>query len=278
VYPFFGSGHIAINDRSGGFFLVKAAGIDTTDPTAVCQDFIAELDENGDVIVAGSDVDGGSSDDSGFVSFTVTPNTFDCSDIGTPVTVTLTVTDPSGNTDTCTAVVTVVDNLGPVFDCYNDETVLFDSGQTYYTLPDYVANGGVTATDNCSTLLTILQNPSSGTQLPEGTHTIAFESTDDEGNTSNCSFDLTVVPELGIEDSSFSKGVVIFPNPSSGKINIVSKNQNITSISVVDITGKILVNFENIDLEQTTIDISPFSKGIYFINLNDKATKKIIKQ
>lgn len=278
VYPYFGSGHIVINDRQGGFFLVKASAIDNTDPTAVCQDFTAELDENGEVVVAGSDVDGGSSDDSGFVSFTVTPNTFDCSDIGSSVTVTLTVSDPSGNTDTCTAIVTIEDNLGPTFDCYNDETVLFDAGQTYYTLPDYVTNGSVTATDNCSTGLTILQSPSSGTQLAEGTHEISFESTDDEGNTSTCSFEITVVPELGIEDTPFSKGIVIYPNPSSEKINIVSKNQNITSISVVDITGKVLVNLKNIDLEQTSIDISSFSKGIYFINLNEKATKKIIKQ
>ena len=278
VYPYFGSGNIAINDRSGGFFLVKASGVDTTDPTAVCQDFTAELDENGEVVVAGSDVDGGSSDDSGFVSFTVTPNTFDCSDIGTPVTVTLTVSDPSGNTDTCTAIVTIVDNLGPVFDCYNDETVLFDAGQNFFTLPDYVTNGSVTATDNCSTGLTISQSPAAGIELTEGTHTISFESTDDEGNTSNCSFELTVVPELGIEDTPFSKGIILYPNPSSDKINIVSKNQDIISISVVDITGKVLINLKNIDSLQTTIDISSFSKGIYFINLNEKASKKIIKQ
>ena len=141
-----------------------------------------------------------------------------------------------------------------------------------------MANGSVTATDNCSTGLSISQSPTAGTELPEGTHTISFGSTDDEGNTSNCSFELTVVPELGIEDTPFSKGIILYPNPSSDKINIVSKNQNITSISVVDITGKVLINLKNIDSLQTTIDISSFSKGIYFINLNEKASKKIIKQ
>ena len=278
VYPYFGSGHIVINDRQGGFFLVKASGVDTTDPIAVCQDFTAELDENGEVIIAGSDVDGGSSDDSGFVTFSVTPNVFDCSDIGSSITVTLTVTDPSGNSDTCTAVVTVEDNLGPVFNCYNDETVLFDSGQTYYTLPDYVAEGSVTATDNCSTGLTISQTPAAGTQLAEGIHEISFESTDDEGNTSTCSFDITVVPELGFEENSFLKGIQIYPNPTQGVLNIVSKNQNLTSIRVVDITGKVLLNLNNINIGQTSLDISSFSKGIYFLSLNDKATKKIIKQ
>ncbi|MEZ4858960.1 MAG: choice-of-anchor B family protein [Flavobacteriaceae bacterium] len=278
VYPFFGSGHIAINDRSGGFFLVKASAVDTTPPNAVCQDFTAEISQNGQVIIAGSDIDGGSSDDSGFVSFTVTPNTFDCSNIGNTVTVTLTVTDPSGNTDTCTAQVTVVDTLGPLFDCLADGTVPFDSGQTFYTLPDYVALGDITATDNCTANVTISQDPIAGTQLALGVHTISFEATDDEGNTSTCAFDITVVPELGIIDSPFIKGISIYPNPSKGLLTIASKNENITSLSVVDLTGKKLFDSNSLNLELTTIDISAFAKGIYFVTINEKATKKIIKQ
>ena len=278
VYPFFGSGHIVINDRSGGFFLVKSAGVDTTNPVAVCQDFTAELTQNGQVIVAGSDVDGGSTDDSGFVSFSVSPNTFDCSDIGNPVTVTLTVSDPSGNTDTCTAIVTVVDVLGPAFTCYADETVAYDTGETFYTLPDYVANGDVTAADNCTASFTISQDPAAGTQLTQGTHIISFEATDDEGNTNTCSFELTVVPELGVEEPLFSKGVVVYPIPSKETLTITSKYDNIASISIVDITGKKLMQYNNLNLAQTTLNISALSQGIYFVNINGKAIKKIIKQ
>ncbi|MEZ4778267.1 MAG: choice-of-anchor B family protein [Flavobacteriaceae bacterium] len=278
VYPFFGSGHIVINDRSGGFFLVKSSGVDTTNPVAVCQDFTAELDENGEIIIAGSDVDGGSTDDSGFVSFSVTPNTFNCSDIGSAITVTLTVSDPSGNTDTCTAIVTVVDTLAPQFTCYNNETVAFDAGETFYTLPDYVSNGDVTATDNCTSSLAISQDPLPGTQLGIGTYTISFETTDDEGNTSSCSFDLTVVEILNIVDSEFSKGITIYPNPSKDDLSIVSKNEPITSVSIFDITGKNLLQVENLNSKQTTFDISYFSEGIYFVQLNKEVTKKIIKQ
>lgn len=277
VYPFFGSGHIVINDRQNGFFLVKASGVDNEDPIAVCQNYTAELDENGEVIVAGDDVDGGSSDNSGFISFSVSPNTFDCDDIGSTITVTLTVTDPSGNTDTCTADVTVVDNLGPEFDCYQDETVLFDAGQTYYTLPDYVANGDVSATDNCTASLTISQLPTAGTQLPEGTHTISFEATDDEGNTNSCFFNITVVPELGFEDNAFAKGLILFPNPTSTNINIVSETENITSVVISDIAGKRLLDIY-LDAKQTNIDMSSFARGVYFITLNQKVTKKLIKQ
>lgn len=275
VYPYFGSGNIMINDRSGGFFLVKSSAIDTEDPIAVCQNYTAVLDASGEVIISGEDVDGGSTDNSGFLSLTVTPNTFDCSDIGSVITVTLTVTDPSGNTDSCTAEVTVVDATGPVFDCYADETVEYDNGQSFYTLPDYVLNGDVTATDNCTASLSISQDPIPGTQLAIGTYTISFESTDDEGNTGNCSFELTVIEKLGIADI-FAQGLVIYPNPASTSLTVRSEKVNLESIQIVDISGKQLVAMNNINQKMVSLDISNLAHGIYFMRLNDQITKKII--
>lgn len=278
VFPYFGSGNIVISDINRGFFVVKSNEIDTTNPVAVCQNYTAKIGQDGLAIVSGSNVDGGSSDDSGFVSFSVSPNVFDCSDIGSTVTVTLTVTDPSGNTDSCTADVTIIDNLGPLLECLDNQFQEVDPDETFYTLPDYVANGDITAVDNCTASVTISQDPTPGTQLTVGPHTITFETMDDEGNISSCFFDLTVVPELGIEDSIFLKGISVFPNPSSGELTITSKTENLTSISIIDITGKTLKEINILDLNLITIDISALSRGIYFINVNGIATKKIIKQ
>ena len=277
VYPYFASGNIVISDINRGFILTKSSAVDTTDPVAMCQNFTAELGQNGEVLVTGSDVDGGSSDNSGNVALTVSPNIFDCSNLG-PQTVTLTATDPSGNTDTCTATVTVVDNLGPDMDCPTDETVAYDAGETFYTVPDYVGDGVVTADDNCTTSATITQDPVAGTQLSLGTHTITFESSDDEGNDSNCSFDLTVAKILSLQDASLSEGLSIFPNPSSDVINIISANRNLTDIRIVDISGKLLYSISNLDAEKQAIDISTFAQGIYFIQINGEVSKKIVKK
>lgn len=273
VYPFFGSGNIQINDRSGGFFLVKSSLVDTEDPTAVCQNATLYLDENGEAILAGSDVDGGSTDNSGFVSFSVSPNSFDCSDIGSPITVTLTVSDPSGNTATCTAEVTVVDEMDPeLVDCPEDNTVAFDAGQEYYTLPDY----GVTGMDNCLSPLSATQDPAAGTQLPLGTHTITFESVDPSGNVGTCSFELTVTEELGIGDQTFAEGVAIYPNPANEQLNISSQNEAINQLQLYDISGKLLMNQQNIESTQVTLNVAQLSEGIYFLRLNNQTTKKVI--
>ena len=56
--------------------------ISNSAPIAVCQDYTAQLDVNGSVTINGANVDGGSSDPDGdMFTLSVSPNTFDCSDI-----------------------------------------------------------------------------------------------------------------------------------------------------------------------------------------------------
>ena len=79
---------------------------DTVSPVATCQDIILYLDGTGNGNVAGSDLDGGSSDNCSLGSWSASPSSFTCANIGTN-NVTLMVTDNSSNTATCVAVVTV---------------------------------------------------------------------------------------------------------------------------------------------------------------------------
>jgi choice-of-anchor B domain-containing protein len=82
---------------------------------------------------------------------------------------------------------------------------------------------------------------------------------------------------LGINDSELSESFSIYPNPASTEINVTASNQNIDSVVLSDIVGKILVNYTNINSESFMVDISAYSKGIYFINVNNSTLKKIIK-
>ena len=82
---------------------------DVTPPTALCQDITVGIDQSGMVTVTGEDIDNGSSDACGIDDLEINGMAsidFDCTDLGDNV-VTLTVTDLSGNTATCTATVTV---------------------------------------------------------------------------------------------------------------------------------------------------------------------------
>lgn len=103
--------------------------------------------------------------------------------------VTFTVEDEKGNTSTCTINATVEDQIPPTVNCPGNITISTNNGCDYQ-LDDY--SSGVSVTDNCSSVFTYSQTPAVGTLLAVGTHTIEVFVTDEAGNTSSCTFDITV--------------------------------------------------------------------------------------
>ncbi|MFN0013893.1 MAG: HYR domain-containing protein [Saprospiraceae bacterium] len=110
---------------------------DTKPPTAICQNATVTLDKAGTVSITPGQINNGSFDNcttQANLTFTVTPSTFTCANLGAN-TVTLRVTDQCGNFATCTAIVTVLEGIGPcvpqysaVTSCKNNATTM-DNGQ-----------------------------------------------------------------------------------------------------------------------------------------------------
>ncbi len=84
--------------------------------------------------------------------------------------------------------------------------------------------------------------------------------------------------DLATEDVALKSGLKILPNPATNTINISSENTSITSIQIVDMVGKVLFSEANTNTLNKAIDISSYAEGIYFVNVNNSVTKKIIKQ
>jgi PQQ-dependent dehydrogenase (s-GDH family) len=82
-------------------------------PIANCQNVNAVLDVNGSVTILASQVNNNSTDDGTIVSYTLDKNSFNCTHVGTPQTVFLTVVDNQGGESCCSANVTV--NNNPAF-------------------------------------------------------------------------------------------------------------------------------------------------------------------
>ena len=78
---------------------------------------------------------------------------------------------------------------------------------------------------------------------------------------------------------NLSSSISVFPNPTTGIVNIIAENTKIENISVFDISGKVLEN--NTSFAGTTLDLSWLSNGIYFIKiktLSEQTTHKVIIQ
>jgi uncharacterized repeat protein (TIGR01451 family) len=103
-------------------------------------------------------------------------------------TLTYSVTDAHGNTSTANQTVAVVDNTPPQITCQAD------------IIADYnpAVNGAVVTytapvgTDNCASTTTRIAGLASGSTFPVGTTTNTFRVTDASGNTTQCSFKVTV--------------------------------------------------------------------------------------
>jgi DNA-binding beta-propeller fold protein YncE len=156
-------------------------------------------------------------------------------------TITLTVTDTGGGSDTDDVVITVQDTLAPDISCPADVVVNLPLNSTATSM--VVNYPDVTATDSCSSTVTVNSTPASGSVFPVGATTVNATADDGAGHTANCSFTVTVqynftgffppvanLPALNVVQAgrgipvkfslSGNKGLGIFApgSPSSGPI------------------------------------------------------------
>ena len=156
-------------------------------------------------------------------------------------TITLTVTDTGGGSDTDDVVITVQDTLAPDIDCPDDVVVNLPLNSNATSMA--VNYPAVTAIDSCSSTVTVNSSPASGSVFPVGSTTVNASADDGAGHVSNCSFTVTVqynftgffppvanLPALNVVQAgrgipvkfslSGNKGLGIFApgSPSSGPI------------------------------------------------------------
>jgi hypothetical protein len=122
--------------------VVVTAEMDNTLPIAVCQDVTLTLNTSGTAGITAAQVNDGSSDNCGIAGLSVSPNSFDCSDLGAN-TVTLTVTDQCNNTATCTANVTVALPTGIDNPCCPAPAYAITVSGSVLTITDNEGNGDI---------------------------------------------------------------------------------------------------------------------------------------
>jgi hypothetical protein len=178
---------VTVTDASGATAscVATVTVVDNTNPTAVCQSVTVELDETGSASISTEDIDGGSSDNCGISTITASLTTFDCSNLGDN-TVTLTVTDASGNSSTCDAVVTVKDVTAPTAAC-KSITITLSGGSKTISAAE-IDNG---SSDNCGVVSMVLSKQTF-TCADAGDNTVTLTVTDAAGNSSTCDATVTV--------------------------------------------------------------------------------------
>lgn len=158
--------------------------VDPVLPVAKCKNIIVQLDANGEVVIAPSDVDGGSSDACGIMQMSLNNDDFSCTDVS-PFSkiVSLTVMDSSQNLESCQALVKVEDKLPPDIRCQNLTLELDAFGGAKID----VADVSLGASDNCGISSLIIDRDSfSCADISQFNKIINLQATDIHGNDSSC--------------------------------------------------------------------------------------------
>lgn len=267
---------------------------DTTKPTPVAQDITVQLETNGLIVLDPNAIDNGSTDDCAIDSITVSPSVLTCSDIGAN-TITMTVTDTAGNTDSTTAIVTVEDNTNPIAQA-KDITVQLDNNGTISITENDINDG---SSDNCNISLTVTPNTFDCSNL--GENTVTLTATDASNNFSETTAIVTVQDitnptivtkniSVSLNDSGIASIVASDINDGSSdncsistitvspdSFNCADVGENTVTLTVTDVNG-------NSDMATATVtvtdEIDPSANCVapFSIQLDDSGMASISAQ
>jgi hypothetical protein len=75
--------------------------------------------------------------------------------------------------------------------------------------------------------------------------------------------------------------VIVYPNPAKDVLNVLCSEQTVTQAQIVDLSGRLIKNF-NVRPGENKVDISSLKSGVYFIFVNQSDGKrnmaKMVKQ
>lgn len=215
---------------------------DNIPPTTVCQNVTVEIGET----VMANQVDNGSADNcDNSPGLSVSPTSFGCNEVGSQ-TLTLTVTDISGNTSTCIATATVQDNSAPSAVCTDFTVALIDATGN---INDSDIDGGSSSLCNS---VTLNASPSSFTCSELGPNTVTLNVTDSgNGNTSSCTA-VIMVEDTTPPDAVCHDATITFNGEDSIALTVdqvwdnVASSDNCGNLSLVNFTPG-MVTCEQVD-------------------------------
>jgi hypothetical protein len=220
---------LTVTDASGNTATAPAiiTVLDDEVPQISVQNITVFLDVSGSVSITGQQVNNNSTDNCSIASYSLDVSTFTCADIGEN-TVTLTIADPSGNTNDTTAIVTVEDNLLPEAIAQDITVTLDASGVATITAAD-IDNGSF---DNCGIASRSLDVTSfSCSDL--GVNTVTLTVIDVNGNSSTAMATVTVDGGLTITINP----IVFLQGPIDNPTTVGLMNDNLRANNLIPNTS-----------------------------------------
>lgn len=174
-------------------------------------------------------------------------------------------------TDQFTATGYVMPAIPLTVNCPGNQTVTAN-GAGNYTIPSFSSLTNA-INSNCTAVVT--QSPAIGSVVGVGTHVITMTAT--SGTSVNCTFNLIVEANLGVEDI-VKNSFIVYPNPANTTITIKGDNIENEEIEMYNMLGQKVLQ-RSLIANESVIDISGLTNGVYSLYfVKSKTSQKIIKQ
>jgi hypothetical protein len=260
------------------------------DPVAVTlASLTIDLDADGTRILLADEIDNGSYDDCIIDTKTLDISEFDCDDVGTTQTITLTVTDPLGNTSASTTQVTIqdidsdedgTDNCQDAFPLDPSEDTDTDGDGTGDNAEGYDSVDPSSSTDSDNDGVPDYLEDNTSDEDDDGTpdHQDPDNDTDGDGYSNidelnGGSDPLDPDSTLNIDVYEETISFLIYPNPVKDILRFKTEIIESLDVNVFDFTGK-RVLYKSIGLERE-LDLSHLDSAVYFIKIESKTSSEI---
>jgi choice-of-anchor B domain-containing protein len=151
-------------------------------------------------------------------------------------------------------------------------TLIDENSEYTISIKDIVGinleNATVFLIDNEENKITNLSEEDYTFKAPKGTYNARFTLQFKGGNILN-------------DEASALESVGIYPNPTTGILNIVSPQTRVTKLELIDVSGRILETIDTTTSTDYKLDLTTLQSAMYFVKISTDAgslTKQIIKQ
>lgn len=248
---------------------------DDLPPTLRVKNVEVELNSEGNAQLTVSQVDNGTFDNVELKELFLSKTNFDCNDLGLNQIIFKAV-DINGNSDSTLVTVTVKDRIAPVAKVKNIALALNQDGKITIT-PEDIDDGSF---DNCGIVSMSLSKETFDIRN-QGDNWVDLILTDSSGNRTV----VKAIVNIDILLSSPNKEpmeVLLYPNPSSGKVHIVYPkiiDPELIQIDIIDSKGVVLNQIFEFQKVGDTIyfEINGLSNGNYFVKLYSRSEIKMLK-
>lgn len=123
---------------------------------------------------------------------------------------------------------------------------------------------------------TVQNGPSSISHMyaQDGTYTVTVTVTNDCGTASETT-SITIIDYAGVEENELTD-LEVYPNPSSALVNLSVQNNEVSEYTVFAVSGALVKEATSFSAK-TSIDVSAWESGVYFLQVNSQGKSTVRK-